>query len=835
MTTASNHITVNAIPFGKLVPDGVQTLMQRWQYLCKKRTWNGMRQNLKLNFQSDIITVSGGRFKLKEHVIHIVSETMTDEKIRNSDELLTEWLANYKLIFLLCDAEELLTLPGIQHEMAFYRMAMRCRGRYFDCFLFLTAADKLIDIEYTGNYFTTYLGICTAFTPKGFNKTRLTSKYKDMWQTLSWNFLGQIHREVQTKMWKKRFSIPANLLCDNPLYQDAGYIEALYQCINSAFDTDSIRIKKISNHNIYNNMAFEFFQKLFSNRGAQNTIRLAVIGQTSSGKTYLLTDLCQAILRLGYTEKNDPNSKFRYIGNFLNDVCDPTSGIDGTPVYICRQNNHYQTNFESETGDRFSLEFIDIPGEVISRNSIEEFIGIIIALNQCRTKYFKVETWSTEDGGKVAKIVKYDYPVSDQPVLSKHNDQDEKKDENQENLPNLDENQPAKSRSLINDINGKRDKVYLSTDEVIEDCRRKRMICRNTNSISGEDLLNNFYDYIPDTVVNAIAEAWDILDIHVKLKKGDIEDGISQNDSDKDRFEKKYKNQFYFLYYCLTATDIVLCDKMAVPTETNMTDKAKDNFNQMITALRVFKGLLESLDIGRAKNKNWYLAFRGADSLIYQENFKNFMTDMEKHDEDATYSLYAILQALYLKEQNNPSQGNKNRIKIIRRPSKFSILPPYIEDSDSFREMITSLSTTDVIEIINDYYPFVKNKEYECFLKESTKYHVAGDRTINEYINERLSSFSSIVGECLDTSIYPFLGIPPHVFFTATPIDKFFDIFSHDPDNPRRFEGPVSHPSGRYCFGTQQLLKDILLANSIKLPDGKSHYGLLLSYFFGGN
>ena len=836
---ANGYITINVLPFGKANEEGgYEHFVESWHNLCAEKKWDGHKKRIQLSYAYNEVSIMGGRFHLNKHSIHIVSEFPSEDD-RSSSDSLTKWLEKYQLIFLICDASELLQSSRVRHAMAFYRMAMRQRGRYLSCYLLLTNVEDVMEIEYTGKYVTTILGVCTAFSDKGYNHSHLKSSHQESWKLIASEYVGQIWAHIKTKIRRQIFYLPINLLCTSQLYRDAGYLEALEIAINELFSSKGIFLRNTSKHKLYNDMKNKnsLLNLIPGFSQNKNQIRLAVIGQTSSGKTYFLTDLCQAISRMGYQAENDAQSPFRFVGNFLNDVSDPETGIDGTPVYICRQNNHYQTNYHStDNSDNFSLEFVDIPGEVITRNSIEEFISIVIALNNCNGAFFEEHVWKAENGKKISVV----HFAKEDGNISESNKTDVLPElEPRQELPNLDTSGNNDSRDHFSLQTGRRDKIYLPTNVVEEDLKHKRYVKESTSKkISGRELLEGFYRFYPDTVVNAISDAWEVLDIHTIFHKGDQEAGILETDDAKIRFNKKYKDQFYFLYYCLTATDIVLCDKIAVPNSDNLTDSPKGNFEQLIIALGVFKSLLKSLNIKGQKDKNWYLAFKGIDSIMKRQHLQEFYQCTHNNDEDATYSFFTLTLSQYIKEME---KFNDDEIEdeeeddepIFRQDSEDSLSsePSYLKDYNIYKTLISGNAQSIDTHLLSCH---KYRSAYNKFFKSQEKYYITSKKSLDVHIKNRLHLFRKIVGECQDHEIYPWLHIPPHVFFTATPIDEDFNIYGHKNGNSRCFNGDVSSPESRLCFGTYQLLKDILLQNGLKLPRKAENYGTLLSYFFGG-
>lgn len=268
-----------------------------------------------------------------------------------------------------------------------------------------------------------------------------------------------------------------------------------------------------------------------------------------------------------------------------------------------------------------------------------------------------------------------------------------------------------------------------------------------------------------------------------------------------------------------------------------MTKAPEDTFEQMMSALGTFNSLFNALDIDDKTEKHWYFVAKGVDSLMKQKNFKSFNTATSQYDEDATYSLYTILQARNLKEltKENTENDNDETEDIFSSVVNSDIeMPPFIKDYDLFKEMMSG-AWRNIDAVLKICYNKITRPPFTDFLKNPNEYHISTGESLKDYLTSRIGLFTDeIVGRCEDTEICPHLGnIPPHVFFSATPIDRDFNIYGHNTENARKFEDEVASPSDRICFGALQLMKDILLQNELKLPPQSGHYGRLLSYFFG--
>ena len=96
---------------------------------------------------------------------------------------------------------------------------------------------------------------------------------------------------------------------------------------------------------------------------------------------------------------------------------------------------------------------------------------------------------------------------------------------------------------------------------------------------------------------------------------------------------------------------------------------------------------------------------------------------------------------------------------------------------------------------------------------------------ITRYFSTRISDFEQIAGLRLEEdAMRNTLNMPPHVYFTATPITKDFDILPHDEANIRVFVN--DRITDRMCFGSRQLCIDILNKHNID----EANFGQILIY-----
>ena len=549
----------------------------------------------------------------------------------------------------------------------------------------------------------------------------------------------------------------------------------------------------------------------------QNKIRLAVIGATSSGKTYLLTDLVTALDNMGYRpeEDEDDDTTHTPITHFIPNV-NNLEGVDKTPVYACRPENQYSSAMTNhELGRTFTLDFLDVPGEVITKDSIMEYQAIAKALRNCGSKIFEVTTWRQKGGKGIRRTVKYmkaHHTVDSQDV----NDGIVIEGGNMESANSLFGATPSRTQDYVKSA------IYIDRLSGGYD-----KLTKKTRLVSGRYLFDHFYDFVTDTVMEAIVDAWEVIDVDKypsgSLSVGQTEFGIHSTDSSRDRFDKVYKNHFYFHYYTYQASDVVICDKMAVPSTVGRGDST-DRFNPMMEALKTLAFTK------RGRKKHWYLAFRGVDSIIRQTNLQSLFAATDHN------STYSYLMALLSRKTSDAGQ-------VVAGPFGGSQGSTYtFADADTMWDHLSGLEASEQIKdtALEHFTNFDEHQgEYFHDDFEYTIISATSDNDatkLREHIHNRKGIFMSLTStsKLANDNNARLLQLPPHVYFTASPIAKHFNIFGHKEGNDAKFAGPVGDPSQRLCFGTYQLACDILLSQGKALPFEATEYGSILDYLYGG-
>lgn len=553
-----------------------------------------------------------------------------------------------------------------------------------------------------------------------------------------------------------------------------------------------------------------FFSNIKHFFSSNEEITLAVVGLPSSGKSYLLSDIITSFRRMGYSdyplERQDIS--YKQFGAFKAKIS--SSGIvSKTEVYALRPDeNIYGAKLVNKRINKtIELTFADIPGELFSKEPIKEdskhkytFLDVYSEyLNRLNSsscgKVFEVTTWKNASLNDL-KVVK--------PIIT--NKSENVRFEKIIKAVDEDSSDMTVTRTTSNFLKGKNVFLWLKDNGFTEDPSSKKII-------DGKELLENFFQYQPDSLMQALS-----------YKVKDICPGLNLESFD---FEAKCCEPFYLLHYLAVASDIVVCDKLLVP-EGTLTDKTDNNplpYDVMVEQLSNF------VKIGA---HNVYLAFRGVDFLIKEKanNYKNLCNSIKSKfglDNDKicnlVYSLFAYLlwhKVGVIPEINNISDPD---LLILGKPIAF----------------IKSAN-----DLSNDYIDM--NLGESCIIGDENANAEQRKNSLLELIKAHIGDDSAHGFRHLLHSAYGFdghtygmpalLNVPPHAYFTCTPITSDFNVYTNDPDNGfRRFvnadlRGPRKYfdtCGSHFCFGSYQLCLDILNRHGVSVIDFSSFGNFLNS------
>ncbi len=504
-------------------------------------------------------------------------------------------------------------------------------------------------------------------------------------------------------------------------------------------------------------------------RMSREQIRLAVVGTTSSGKSFLLRDIMKTLSSMSAVFYPLDNALQTY-KNVANYSPDETGGDRGTLFYACRAHNHYGARVvhKNESNDKYELSFLNIPGEIFAKTPdkptrLQAYIQLKNQISRLR-HHFKVSTWRT-DAGDIRYIVEPRKGCS-------ATDEDRAKTEatSEKNL---------KMR-------------YMDWGELYADLHTSGYVRCDGSSrrVSGKTLLRNFFEYDTDSVIRSILDL-----IHSNQLRGLDFDAV-------DFAGNAYDKSFTFFQYCAQATDIVLCDRIFTKDEVNAEEM---QFGDLAEGLDSF---LE--DSTNQHKVNVYLAFRNVDFLLsrkeneYKALYKFLQEKMnDEQRRNAIYSLFNYSMLHYLDD---------------------SLVIPDNEFSDWIglpEELRSDLIHSDIDKLKDQIVDF-EGGDGLIYMGTDLRQH------IRSRLGGQGHSFRRIL---LKTGyIHPESGNPrgnivPHVYYTCTPITEDFDIYQNYMDGDhiafdfcRESDGKRNYFCEQYshaCFGSYQLCMDILTQHKL--------------------
>lgn len=510
-------------------------------------------------------------------------------------------------------------------------------------------------------------------------------------------------------------------------------------------------------------------------------LRLAVVGAPASGKTYLLSDLIHALDAMGFTPETLPldypyssfGSFFHEVSAFTSDDALQRASFRGTEIYACRQENHYGALLSMpHSGRRLAIEFLNIPGEVFQDGSstgtkgaqqrLKLFFTLRKAISRC-ARHFAVVTY-TNPAGRAIRIV--------EPA--------------QLTLAQLGLRHDTKPTQLPT----ARAFNYMDWGEIYAELEEDQYVRQEkVDIVSGQHILDHFFDYMPDSVLLAVRDLW-------------LNIGAAGHLNYDDYDAHGVLRYFYFMEYCKQATDIILCDRLYTPAGS---PSQAFNFDDMTETLGQYYMLPE------ARHPNIYMAFRGADAIMAQPDTQAALsaaarahTDARQRHE-AAYTLFT--RSLFSRLAGQEGAGVDS--DVAQRPTSIgSLLTDHLrtrlgrDTGHAFWRLLAMSAPHASLLHPSTWWPALRR----------TMVHVpALDRPQEG------------------------LPIPQQVYFTATPIDADFRVYANDPDDVTQFlhtetDGTLrsfhieTDVKGRphFCFGALQLMTDVLRNNGVESPKDKS-------------
>ncbi|MBO4851786.1 MAG: hypothetical protein J5529_12950 [Prevotella sp.] len=550
--------------------------------------------------------------------------------------------------------------------------------------------------------------------------------------------------------------------------------------------------------NLFNNP-----QRLFSKTPH---IRLAVVGATATGKTYLLTDIVGALERLGY--KRDDSCQQSALHPDLYDLIanqEDDGGIAKTPVTARRLDSIYMSHFLTPHHQRVRLDVADISGETATPEAIHVFKGVMRAMVSNRTPIFQTTTWKHPDTREEVRILEAGGDMAGRGTnqldgLDGAIRNTVSHGQTSERFPQTAAYMPTSSR-----------KAYYS---------RLGFVAGESQEISGAKVFKDFLLYDTDTLLNAITTAWGSLGVDTLLNKS-----MLNGSSGKMVFQNVVKNHFFHLYYIFNATDVVVCDLCCTPSEAGDMPIGDDHFTEMMRELR------DLTSFNDTPAKNWYLALKGFDAVMRQEPFAEVFR-LAAGDLNLTYSHFLALFRQACIHHLLP--GSEHGGQSYRTP---------FSSQETMMDWLTSdgrlLDNEGLANLLANHYEQLDTIAPDLFASPA-EYAMRTSDTLDEHVARRCKDFCMIDDRIADSvrasdEEQTLLRLPQSVFLTATPIDDDFHIRRHRPDSPKAFDEPIRHYNRRAHFGSLQLTTSILLNHGLDIADDYNNYGLVLSHALATN
>ena len=458
-----------------------------------------------------------------------------------------------------------------------------------------------------------------------------------------------------------------------------------------------------------------------------------------------------SLTQMGFIPEKLPLSyPHNSLGGFFNDVYSK-GGMLQTGRTACRSENLYGAYLvHKKSGRRVAVDFLNIPGETFgdAKKQLLRYEALKSSIQRVEKGVFCVSTWENPSG-RVRNL------LEPQAVDVWIQEQSGKNSGHVSGSNFQEEYQPWSEIRKRLDSGG-----YQKT-------KRK--------SIDGKYLLDHFFEFNADSIFATLCDVWN--QFAPKLSKTEYvtEHGF---------------NDFYYMYYSVHATDLVICDKLFISGES--TSDHQQNYLDMIDVLA---GLFPSVK----QAPQTYLAFRGTDLMMrkYAETYqKKFLKGSKETRCNDCYEEVMKQICTLIDNRGNTTSLDCFGDDILINPSPKDCTIPTGGD-------------------------FVTH----------VRLRVGGD---SAHGFRALLQASKMKKNRLKSN----QSIPPHVFFTATPIDGDLHFYKNDPVNTTRFiyhnadnRGTNSNIKTKYafhvemarhrthhlCFGTLQLLQKILKNNNINI------------------
>ncbi len=529
--------------------------------------------------------------------------------------------------------------------------------------------------------------------------------------------------------------------------------------------------------------------------GQRDIIRLAITGVTASGKTYWLKDLLLALQHLGAKVKKHPNPDYAT----FQDLWQVTRDITTTILYPLRQRTIYAAVIELN-GVEKELLVVDTPGECFTPPNLQLFNCIYNSLMNCRARIFHVQLWTREGEKNPIKMVYLNAQDSDRVSGSGSEELTHEQYAERQNTNYFDNRNEIRHLQALG---------YRQSG--------------TAEHLNGEQFLQHFLEFNIDSALNAIMDAWTRLGVSDNLAKG--LQGTTATQLTRGSFRWPV---FVFLYYAITATDIVICDLVAKRNTIGVTIRLDDQAVEADDKFTIMVSTLAQLCEGDDK-KRWYLVFKGIDSVMAQDKYRALWHAVH-HNLNYVYSLSVMVLGETVMATGEDGHLSVDSLKAFDEDLSYQVQAPH-------ERVKRGADTEDTSDLYDDF----KDRELDKFIDMRDAVVLSGKKdnagnvvsnTLRDHLIYRLQQFTHHLSHYERENMrHDVWGFQPHVYFAAHPIDSEFFIrgFKPNDSDAMKFEA-LFDPNQGIAFGTIQALCDILEAHGVPTGDDR---GKILNYFLG--
>lgn len=346
--------------------------------LCGMETWNCRRVRFKRQY-ADRSIVIGGRGKcLPEKRIEFISEALNGRLSGDEERI---WRNKFDLLIIVADANAIVNKNVGGAEMrsiiATCRFAMHNARSGDDELLVLKMPKEICRLQdKCVEGMRLRIALAKALCGKEDNIVGVSKWFVDAWNSISpLEYLAQYKDRLFTNSGKRVPFFPSLMF----LLEDSlapGYIEILSEIIDRCYKKEKLQLNL--NNGIFNlNKNKVMFKKV-------KTIRLAVVGFPTTGKTFFLQDVYGAITRnLGYIGHNTTGGttvNFSQIWNRTYEIGGGVSKTDSLDSRILYYQEYDNPRLNSRIFKPFKIYTMNIAGEHLK--NVEEIGDIKTKLNE---------------------------------------------------------------------------------------------------------------------------------------------------------------------------------------------------------------------------------------------------------------------------------------------------------------------------------------------------------------------------------------------------------------------------------------------------------------------